>query len=66
MKRLLLALLACWFLVSADNPALAQKKGGRRGEASPTQYGWTMSLAQGKALARKTDKPLMVVMRCQP
>jgi hypothetical protein len=66
MKRLSLALLACWFLVSADNPAVAQRKGGRRGEASPAQYGWTMSLNQGKALARKSDKPLMVVIRCQP
>jgi hypothetical protein len=55
---LVLATLVC--LALADGPALAQF------DARPAGYGWLSSLAQGKALARKTGKPLMVVLRCEP
>jgi hypothetical protein len=30
------------------------------------RYGWLPTLEQGKAEARKTGKPLMVVIRCIP
>jgi hypothetical protein len=30
------------------------------------QKGWLFDLAQAKAVARKTGKPLMVVFRCDP
>ncbi len=46
-------------------PADAQPRGGRFG---PNAFanGWLGSLEQGKAQARKTGKPLMVVIRCVP
>lgn len=46
-----------------DNPVLAQKKAG---EFEAAKNGWLFSLSQGKALAEKSGKPMMVVMRCVP
>jgi hypothetical protein len=51
-------------LVSAS-PALAQRGRGR-GDAQASRYGWLGSLEAGKAEARRTGKPLMVVVRCVP
>ena len=45
-------------------PASAQK--GERGGLNGFGYGWLGSLEQGKAQARTTGKPLMVVVRCVP
>ena len=53
--------LAGWGAAPAD----AQFKGDRFG-ANATGYGWLGSLEQGKAQARKSGKPLMVVIRCVP
>jgi len=39
---------------------------GRGSEAEAVRNGWLFSLAAGKAQAAKTNKPLMVVMRCVP
>lgn len=55
--------LGCSVLLTT--PAEAQK-GGRRGEGDALRYGWLFSLEQGKAQARETGKPLMVVIRCVP
>ncbi len=66
MKSLLAVSLALGFGVLAGAPLLAQPGGGRRGEQPAWQYGWLSSLSEGKAQARKTGKPLMVVVRCAP
>ena len=57
------AFLALGALVLADSSALAQR--GRRGPQGG-RYGWLGSLEQGKAQARDSGKPLMVVLRCEP
>ena len=53
------AALGCMAL--AHVPVMAQRGGEQAGK-----YGWLFSLSEGKALARKTGKPLMVVLRCVP
>jgi hypothetical protein len=59
------AFLALAGVALADSSALAQR--GRRGsEGAAARNGWVFSLSAGKALARKTGKPLMVVLRCVP
>jgi hypothetical protein len=58
-------LMALGCLVLAGGPALAQKgKGG--GEQQAVRNGWLFSLAEGKARALQTNRPLMVVVRCVP
>ena len=46
--------------------AQAQRRGGRRGGVSAARFGWLSRLERGKAEAKKTGKPLMVVLRCEP
>jgi hypothetical protein len=36
------------------------------GKPDPAKHGWYSSYAQGKAEAKRTGKPLMVVFRCEP
>ena len=38
----------------------------RRGDQPARAYGWIFDLEEGKALARSSGKPLMVVVRCVP
>jgi hypothetical protein len=38
----------------------------RRGDQPARAYGWIFDLEEGKALARTSGKPLMVVVRCVP
>jgi len=64
MKRLLLGFLVLGAAGLTATPALAQKGKGKGGDAS--RYGWLSSLTEGKAQARQTGKPLMVVLRCEP
>ena len=64
MKRLVLGLLVLGVAGWCASPALAQKGKGKGGEAG--RHGWLSSLAEGKAHARQTGKPLMVVFRCDP
>jgi hypothetical protein len=59
-------LLTLTIVVSTNTSALAQKGKGRGSQVDAVKNGWLFSLAQGKALAAKTNKPLMVVMRCVP
>jgi hypothetical protein len=47
-------------------PLMAQARGPRRGEQPAGRYGWLFSLEDGKAQARTSGKPLMVVVRCVP
>ena len=56
--------LAIGILFSINTTATAQPKRGRDQDAA--RYGWLPSLAEGKVQAKKTGKPIMVVMRCVP
>lgn len=38
----------------------------RRGDQPAGAYGWIFDLGEGKALARASGRPLMVVVRCVP
>lgn len=40
--------------------------GGQERSKLAAQHGWLNDLEQGKALARRTNRPLMVVFRCEP
>jgi hypothetical protein len=62
MKSGMAGVLALGIVAAAQVPLGAQK--GR--EVNGAQYGWLSSLEEGKAQARKTGKPLMVVIRCVP
>ncbi len=50
-------------VVLADTSLLAQP---RRGGPQARGHGWIFNLDEGKALARTSGKPLMVVLRCEP
>jgi hypothetical protein len=65
MRSASLAFLAIGLAGWAAEFASAQPKGDRFGP-NATSYGWLGSLEQGKAQARKSGKPLMVVIRCVP
>ena len=58
------AALALGLLALAAAPASAQ--GRRFDEPQAARYGWLPGLEEGKAQARRTGKPLMVVLRCVP
>ncbi len=64
MKRGVVACLALGLVALADAPLQAQP--GGRGNMQAAQFGWLSSLAAGKSEARRTGKPLMVVLRCIP
>ena len=57
--------LALGFLVLTDGSLIAQRN-PRGTVADAGRNGWLFSLEAGKAEARKTGKPLMVVFRCVP
>jgi hypothetical protein len=61
-------LLAASVLLFTDTTTQAQKGPRGRGvsEAEAVKNGWLFSLAEGKAQAARTNKPLMVVVRCVP
>jgi hypothetical protein len=61
-RYILLAALSC--IAFGDGPLPAQVKGP--GVPQAARYGWLSSLEEGKAQARKSGKPLMVVVRCVP
>jgi hypothetical protein len=54
--------LALASVALAEQPLRAQP----RGDPQAARYGWISDLEQGRALARKSGKPLMVVIRCLP
>jgi hypothetical protein len=57
--------LVLGFAPLVEGSALAQppRPGGRE---TGSRYGWLSSLEEGKTQARKSGKPLMVVLRCVP
>ena len=59
-------LVALGLVALADAPLLAQPRGPRGGDPEAARYGWLSNLEEGKARARATGKPLMVVLRCVP
>ena len=61
MKCGIAVVLALGVFAGSNGPLPAQ---GR--DANAGKYGWLSSLEEGKAQARKTGKPLMVVIRCVP
>jgi hypothetical protein len=63
MNRGIVAVLAVGIVVGAEVPVGAQGKGK---DAGLSKFGWLSSLEEGKAQARKSGKPLMVVLRCVP
>ena len=65
MKGLVVAGLAFGVLASLNSPAQAQLK-GPKGKEAGAKNGWLSSLEEGKSQARRSGKPLMVVMRCVP
>jgi hypothetical protein len=66
MNRGLAVFLALGF-VTLDAPlSPAQFRGPRGRDQEAARNGWLSSLEEGKAEARKSGKPLMVVLRCAP
>jgi len=61
MRRGILAVLV--FAFAVHSPALGQR---RAGEVQAARHGWLSSFEEGKAQAKRTGKPLMVVIRCVP
>jgi hypothetical protein len=66
MRSGLAVLLALGSVALADGSLLAQRGGGRRADPQGGRFGWISSLEEGKAQARKSGKPLIVVIRCVP
>ena len=66
MRSRVVGLLTLVSLVLLAGSAQAQPRKPRRGDFDATRYGWIFSLEAGKAQARATGKPLMVVIRCVP
>ncbi|MBM4071448.1 MAG: hypothetical protein FJ271_21305 [Planctomycetes bacterium] len=64
MKRVCFGLLVLGVGLWLASPSHAQKRG--RNKEDSGKYGWLSSLSGAKEQARKTGKPLMVVIRCVP
>ena len=63
MIRHCVPVLALSGLFAMTGPGCGQPP---RDEQAAAKYGWLSSLEDGKAQARKTGQPLMVVLRCVP
>jgi hypothetical protein len=64
MKRFFVLLT---FIIALPSEARAQAPfRGTGGDGDAVKHGWLSSLEAGKAEARKSGKPLMVVLRCVP
>ncbi len=66
MNSRLVPVLALGHLVLSTASLPAQRPGLRRGDEAAAQFGWLSTLEEGKDQARKTGKPMMVVIRCVP
>jgi hypothetical protein len=60
-----LSLAALTLVFLAPEPSQAQRGRGFR-DAPAVRNGWLFSLEQGMAEARRSGKPLFVVVRCVP
>jgi hypothetical protein len=58
--------LALGFVFLASAPSPAQFRGGRERDPEAARYGWLATLEEGKAQARTSGRPLLVVLRCVP
>jgi len=58
------SLLALALTSFVTTPVEAQP--GRRGEVNAARHGWLSDYRAGREQAKKTGKPLMVVIRCVP
>ena len=59
--------VALSLVVLTLSPVMAQRRGPRgEDQRDAGERGWLSSLDKGMFEARKTGKPLMVVIRCQP
>ena len=67
MKSGFARIVALSLVVLTLSPVMAQRRGPRGGDQRDSgERGWLSSLDEGMFEARKTGKPLMVVIRCQP
>jgi hypothetical protein len=66
MNRWFTGLLALGTVALSCAPAHAQPRRASGEGGEPAEYGWLSSLEEGKARARQTGKPLLVVVRCVP
>jgi hypothetical protein len=66
MKPGLVLSLALGFLALVEMPLMGQPRSQRRANGEADEYGWLSSLEEGKARARQSGRPLMVVVRCVP
>ena len=66
MLTRLIVLVGLVFVAPDATPLLAPQQDRRRGGQEAGEYGWLSNLQAGQAEARKTGKPLMVVVRCVP
>ena len=64
MRSRVVVALALAGVALTETAAWAQR--GRMGEQEAVRKGWIFNLGTGQQLARKTGKPLMVVVRCVP
>ncbi len=64
MRSPILAALTLAGLALPDAPVLAQR--WRTGGPAAARNGWVFSLTEGRRLAEKSGRPLMVVLRCEP
>jgi hypothetical protein len=62
--RVVALVIAAWG--SASLHAQFSRPGNETFDPDARRNGWIFSLQQGQAQARKTNKPLMVVLRCNP
>ena len=62
----LMCCLATAISFAAVGTAIAQGGGGRSIGSAATKYGWFSSLDEARAEAGRLDKPLMLVLRCDP
>lgn len=65
MRRLTIALLPCC-LVLCSAAALAQQRFDSDEHREAREMGWMFDYDEAKALARKTNRPMLLVFRCVP
>ena len=67
MKRMLLGLAALAVLSAGDfNSCRGQGGGNLAADRDAIAQGWRFDYEEAVGLARRTNKPLMVVFRCVP
>jgi hypothetical protein len=62
--RVVALVIAVWGCASA--PAQPGRLGNEVFDPDARRNGWIFNLQEGQAQARKTNQPLMVVLRCNP